>query len=73
MARFAPPVEPLVWSSGVGRWELEGSGGKTRLTLVQSGFDAQRQPYAAWGGILAGVSELRRYHEVPDWQPVIPE
>ncbi|MET7336165.1 SRPBCC domain-containing protein [Nonomuraea sp. NPDC005650] len=62
----------LDWGGpGVGTWELEGSGGKTRLTLVQSGFDAERPPYAAWGGIMSGVAELRRYHEVPDWQPVI--
>ncbi|MGP3956225.1 SRPBCC domain-containing protein [Nonomuraea sp. 3N208] len=62
----------LDWGGpGVGTWELEGSEGKTRLTLVQSGFDAQRPPYAAWGGFLSGVSELRRYHEVPDWRPVI--
>ncbi|MBB5774466.1 SRPBCC family protein [Nonomuraea jabiensis] len=62
----------LDWGApGVGTWELEGSGGKTRLTLVQSGFDAERPPYAAWGGILSGVAELRRYHEVPDWQPVM--
>ncbi|GAA3678203.1 hypothetical protein GCM10022224_047860 [Nonomuraea antimicrobica] len=56
---------------GVGTWELEGSGGKTRLTLVQSGFDESRPPYAAWGGFLSGVAELRRYHEVPDWKPVV--
>ncbi|MDP4503107.1 SRPBCC family protein [Nonomuraea turcica] len=62
----------LDWGGpGVGTWELEGSEGKTRLTLVQSGFDAQRPPYAAWGGFLSGVSELRRYHEVPDWRPAI--
>lgn len=57
--------------TGIGTWELEGAGGKTRLTLVQSGFDAELPPYAGWGGILAGVAELRRYHEVPDWRPVI--
>ncbi|WP_431925025.1 SRPBCC domain-containing protein [Nonomuraea jabiensis] len=56
---------------GVATWELEGSGGQTRLTLVQSGFDTERPPYAAWGGILSGVAELRRYHEVPDWRPVM--
>ncbi|MEV0230296.1 SRPBCC domain-containing protein [Nonomuraea sp. NPDC050786] len=62
----------LDWGgTGVGTWELEGSAGKTRLTLVQSGFDTERPPYAAWGGILAGVAELRRYHEVADWQPVL--
>lgn len=57
--------------NGVGSWELEGSGGKTRLTLVQSGFDESRPPYAAWGGFVSGLAELRRYHEIPDWRPVI--
>ncbi|MEU4511565.1 SRPBCC domain-containing protein [Nonomuraea wenchangensis] len=62
----------LDWGGGgVGTWELEGSGGRTRLTLVQSGFDAERPPYAAWGGIVAGLAELRRYHEVPDWRPIL--
>ncbi|MEV4288877.1 SRPBCC domain-containing protein [Nonomuraea bangladeshensis] len=62
----------LDWGDGgVGTWELEGSGGRTRLTLVQSGFDAERPPYAAWGGIVAGLAELRRYHEVPDWRPIL--
>lgn len=62
----------LDWGgAGVSAWELEGSEGRTRLTLVQSGFDAARPPYAAWGGILSGVSELRRYHEVPDWRPAL--
>jgi uncharacterized protein YndB with AHSA1/START domain len=56
--------------AGVGSWELEGSEGKTRLTLVQSGFDADRPPLSAWGGFLSGVADLRRYHEVPDWQPI---
>ncbi|MEU1389887.1 MULTISPECIES: SRPBCC family protein [unclassified Nonomuraea] len=55
---------------GVSSWELAGSAGRTRLTLVQSGFDAERPPYAAWGGMLSGVAELRRYHEVPDWRPM---
>ncbi len=62
----------LDWGDGgVGTWELEGSGGRTRLTLMQSGFDAERPPYAAWGGIVAGLAELRRYHEVPDWRPIL--
>jgi uncharacterized protein YndB with AHSA1/START domain len=56
--------------AGVATWELEGSGGSTRLTLMQSGFDENRPPYAAWGGILAGVASLRRYHELPD-QPIV--
>lgn len=55
---------------GVSTWELEGSGGRTRLTLVQSGFDTQRPPYGAWSGILAGIAELRRFHELPDWRPI---
>ncbi|MGI8332000.1 SRPBCC domain-containing protein [Actinomadura scrupuli] len=55
---------------GVMTWELEGSGGKTRLTLVQSGFDTGRPPYAAWSGTLAGIAELRRFHELPGWQPM---
>lgn len=53
---------------GVSTWELEGTDGKTRLTMIQSGFD--RPPFAAWGGNLCGLAELRRFHEVPDWRPV---
>ncbi|UBU12074.1 SRPBCC family protein [Nonomuraea gerenzanensis] len=56
---------------GVGTWELAGSGGKTRLTLVQSGFDQADPPYAGWGGFLSGVAELRRYLEMAEWKPVI--
>ncbi|MGR6317459.1 SRPBCC family protein [Micromonospora soli] len=56
--------------TGVSNWELAGSGGKTRLTLVQSGFDEGNPPYAAWTGTVAGLYELRRFHEVPDWQPI---
>jgi uncharacterized protein YndB with AHSA1/START domain len=55
---------------GVSSWELEGSEGETRLTLVQSGFRTPRTPYAAWCGTLAGIAELRRYHEIPNWQPI---
>jgi uncharacterized protein YndB with AHSA1/START domain len=56
--------------SGVITWELAGSEGKTRLTLVESGFDTSRiPPYGAWGGILAGTAELRRFHEIADRRP----
>jgi uncharacterized protein YndB with AHSA1/START domain len=56
--------------AGVGTWELEGSDGKTRITLVQSGFDTSAlPPYAAFGGILSGTAELRRFHELPDRRP----
>jgi uncharacterized protein YndB with AHSA1/START domain len=54
----------------VSAWELEGSGGKTRLTFVQSGFDPANPPYDAWMGWLSGVAELRRYHEIADWSTV---
>ncbi|WP_433515913.1 SRPBCC family protein [Nonomuraea sp. CA-143628] len=53
---------------GVSTWELAESGGKTRLTMVQSGFD--RPPYAAWLGTISGISELRRFHEMADWSPI---
>ncbi len=46
-------------------WELEGSDGKTRLTVVHSGFDPANPPYPAWGGWLGGIAGLRRYHELP--------
>nr|BFE86891.1 hypothetical protein GCM10020093_094920 [Planobispora longispora] len=49
-------------------WELEESGGGTRLTFVQSGFDEGRPPYDAWMGWLSGIAELRRFHELEDWR-----
>ncbi|MGK5738536.1 SRPBCC family protein [Micromonospora sp. URMC 103] len=55
---------------GVTTWELAESGGKTKLTFVQSGFDESNPPYAAWSGSVAGLAELRRYHEMKDWQPI---
>jgi uncharacterized protein YndB with AHSA1/START domain len=51
-------------------WELDGSDGKTRLTSVQSGFDPTNPPYPGWAGWLAGVAELRRYHELPRWRSI---
>jgi uncharacterized protein YndB with AHSA1/START domain len=48
-------------------WELEGSGGKTRLTLMQSGFDPANPPYPGWAGWLGGLAALRRYHELPSY------
>jgi uncharacterized protein YndB with AHSA1/START domain len=59
------------WDDGtVAGWELEGSGGKTWLTFVQSGFDNRPPDYGAWMGWLAGVAELRRFHELPGWRPL---
>jgi uncharacterized protein YndB with AHSA1/START domain len=61
----------MAWADGlVASWELEDSGGKTRLTFVQSGFDERRPPYGGWMGWLGGVAELRRYHELSDWRPM---
>jgi uncharacterized protein YndB with AHSA1/START domain len=51
-------------------WELEDSNGKTRLTIVESGFDPTHPPYAGWGGWLGGIAELRRYHELPQWRTI---
>jgi uncharacterized protein YndB with AHSA1/START domain len=51
-------------------WELEGSDGKTRLTVVQSGFDPANPPYPGWAGWLAGLAALRRYHELPQWRSI---
>jgi uncharacterized protein YndB with AHSA1/START domain len=51
-------------------WELDGSDGKTRLTLVQSGFDPTNPPYAGWAGWLTGIAALRRYHELPGSRPI---
>ncbi|MFI7026105.1 SRPBCC domain-containing protein [Micromonospora sp. NPDC049900] len=59
---------------GVTTWELAESEGKTKLTFVQSGFDEQNPPYAAWSGSVSGLGELRRFHEMPNWQPIwLPE
>lgn len=51
-------------------WELEGSEGKTRLTLVESGFDPDNPPYPGWAGWLGGIAALRRYHELPRWRSI---
>jgi uncharacterized protein YndB with AHSA1/START domain len=60
----------MEWPDGlVSTWELDGSAGRTRLTFVHSGFDGE-PPYAGWTGWLAGMAELRRYHEVAGWRPM---
>jgi uncharacterized protein YndB with AHSA1/START domain len=51
-------------------WELEGSDGKTRLTVVHSGFDPANPPYPGWAGMLSGLAALRRYHELPRWRSI---
>lgn len=47
-------------------WELEGSDGKTRLTIMHSGFDPANPPYPGWTGWLSGIAGLRHYLELPD-------
>lgn len=55
----------VAWGHGlVESWELEESGGRTRLTFTQSGFGEGRPPYGGWMGSLAGIAGLRRYHEL---------
>ena len=51
-------------------WELEGSDGKTRLTIMHSGFDPANPPYPGWAGWLGGIAGLRRYHELPRRRPI---
>jgi uncharacterized protein YndB with AHSA1/START domain len=65
------------WAFGgedtVVRWELEGSGGRTHLTLVHSGWSPERpgdadQTQAGWSAFLA---ELKRMHELgPAWHRI---
>jgi uncharacterized protein YndB with AHSA1/START domain len=52
----------------VDTWELAESGGGTKLTFVQSGFD--EPDYGSWVGWLSGMAELRRYHELENWRPL---
>ena len=40
------------------------------LSQLQSGFDVDNPPYPGWAGWLGGISELRRYHEVPRWRTI---
>jgi uncharacterized protein YndB with AHSA1/START domain len=58
------------WDGTVFTWELEDSGGRTRLTFVQSGFDTDNPPYGSWMGWLGGIAELRRYHELAGWRSI---
>jgi uncharacterized protein YndB with AHSA1/START domain len=56
------------WGDMVQSWELTDSAGRTRLTFVHSGFDESLPPFAGWLGALAGLAEVRRYHEIEDWR-----
>lgn len=62
------------WGEMVQSWELADSDGRTRLTFVHSGFDeTQPPPYDGWLGALAGLAELRRFHEIKDWRSMVVE
>ncbi|GAB3437178.1 SRPBCC family protein [Flindersiella endophytica] len=54
------------------RWELDGSGGQTQLTIVHSGFgDDQPGARQHLGGWLCFLAELRRMLEVgAAWRPI---
>ncbi|MBB5874544.1 uncharacterized protein YndB with AHSA1/START domain [Allocatelliglobosispora scoriae] len=56
------------WGEMVQSWELADSDGRTRLAFVHSGFDETQPPYDGWLGALAGLVELRRYHEIKNWR-----
>ncbi|MDQ3578013.1 MAG: SRPBCC domain-containing protein [Actinomycetota bacterium] len=56
--------------TGATSWELDGSEGATRLTIVHSGFDTVNPPYGAWMGWLSGVAELRRFVELSEWRSI---
>jgi uncharacterized protein YndB with AHSA1/START domain len=60
----------LGWDGLLATWELDGSGGGTRLTFVHSGFDEDRPPYGGWLGWLGGVASLRRFHELGAWDTI---
>ncbi|MEV6912186.1 SRPBCC family protein [Amycolatopsis sp. NPDC051071] len=61
----------LAYEDGiVATWELEDSGGGTKLTFVQSGFSDEKPPYGSWMGWLSGLAELRRFHEIDTWSPM---
>lgn len=60
----------LDWGGMVSTWELAGAEGRTRLTFVNSGFDAGNPPHADWTGWLSGLAALRRFHELPEFRSI---
>jgi hypothetical protein len=54
--------------TGVSRWEFADDGAATRFTF---GFNREGDPpYPGWMGWLCGISQLRRYHELGERQPI---
>jgi len=66
------------WDDGAGpeatavRWELEGSQGRTHLTIVHSGFGGDARKTDGYQlGWLEFLASLKRMHEVgAGWRPV---
>ncbi len=53
------------------RWELDGSRGRTHLTIVHSGFGGDRRTEGYQLGWMEFLASLKRMHEVgAGWQPV---
>jgi uncharacterized protein YndB with AHSA1/START domain len=66
----------LTWPEGDGStiltWTLEGSGGKTRLTLIHSGFAPDQNTgglQTGWLNFMSWVKSISEYGD--DWQPAI--
>lgn len=66
----------LSWPEGDGStiltWTLQGSGGKTRLTLVHSGFAPDQETgglQTGWLNFMSWVKSISEYGD--DWQPAI--
>ena len=58
-------------NSTVVRWELDGSQGRTHLTIVHSGFGADRRTEGYQLGWMEFLASLKRMHEVgPAWRSV---
>ena len=53
------------------RWELDGSQGRTHLTIVHSGFGGDRRTEGYQLGWMEFLASLKRMHEAgPAWRPV---
>jgi uncharacterized protein YndB with AHSA1/START domain len=58
-------------ASTVVRWELDGSQGRTHLTIVHSGFGPDRRTEGYQLGWMEFLASLKRMHEVgAGWRPV---
>ncbi|MEP7358189.1 MAG: SRPBCC family protein, partial [Anaerolineales bacterium] len=68
----ADAENPGAETQNVLTWTLEGSGGRTRLTLVHSGFAADHDNsglYTGWLNFMSWIKSLVEYG--PSWQPTL--